>query len=175
MKSLWLFLKEHVTLLTTIWAAATTLYGIFLTRRLLQTKAEPSITYAQINVEPFDLPSFRVFNGSFVAVNSGRKRCNLMWVQVLHESLNFDISNITDQRNRGLTAHDKCKIDEQLPLAINGNKTKRILFAGLHKVATYDELPETLSLKVTFDCRKEPVLLNLIRKLEIKKYGLYQL
>ena len=170
-KSLWPFLREYATLLTAIWAAAATIYGVFLTRKLLRAEVEPGITDAQVTVEPFDLPSFTFFKGSFVAVNSGRRRCNLTSVRVLHESLNFETTDITDQKTRDFTAKDKGTIGKQLPLSINRNKEKRIFFIGSHKVETLEELPETLSLEVTFDCSKEPLLYGMVRKSDTKIYG----
>ncbi|MHC4555854.1 MAG: hypothetical protein ACYTFW_02865 [Planctomycetota bacterium] len=172
-KSLWTILKEHATLISTIWAAIATTYIIFLIRRSLP-KAEPDIKEAQVRIDPCDLPSFRFFKGSFVAINSGRKRCNLIGLRVLHESLKFEISYIVDERRGDLAAHDKDTTSEQLPLLINRNKKKRIFFAGIHEVVTFAELPENLSLEVTFDCRKEPFLYSMVRKLNSKKYVLYQ-
>jgi len=169
-KTLWPLLKQHATLLTTIWVAAAAIYIILLMKRLFRSKAEPDVTYAQVKVEPCDLPSFRYIQGSFVAVNSGRTSCNLMRVQVLHESLNFDISDISDEIREEITLQDRGKIGKKLPLQVNGNKTKRILFIGSHKIETLEEIPENLSLEVTFDCRKEPLIYHMARESGKKTY-----
>jgi hypothetical protein len=97
-----------------------------------------------------------------------------MNLRVLHESLKFEISYIVDERRGDIAAHDKDTTSEQLPLLINRNKKKKIFFAGIHEVVTFEELPETLSLEVTFDCRKEPFLYSMVRKLNSKKYVLHQ-
>ena len=169
-KSLWPLLKQHAIPITAIWAAAAAIYIILLMKKLFRSKAEPDITFTQIKVEPFDLPSYRFIQGSFVAVNSGHKPCNVMRVQVLHESLNFEISDVFDEIREETTLRDRGKIGIQLPLQINGNKTKRIFFIGSHKIETLEELPEELSLEVTFDCRKEPLVHHMTRKSGTKQY-----
>ena len=169
-KSLWPLLKQHAIPITAIWAAAAAIYIILLMKKLFRSKAEPDVTYAQIKVEPFDLPSYRYIQGSFVAVNSGREPCNVMRMQVLHESLNFDISDISDEIREEITLRDRGKIGKQLPLQINGNKTKKIFFIGSHKIETLEELPEELSLEVTFDCRKEPLIHHMARESDKKTY-----
>jgi hypothetical protein len=139
-------------------------------KRLLRSKAEPDITYAHIKVEPCDLPSFRYIQGGFMATNSGHKPCNIMRVHMPDESLNFQISDISDEIRDEITLQNKGKIGMQLPLSIGGNKTKRIFFIGSHKIETLDELPENLSLEVTFDCRKEPFIHRLHRESGTKNY-----
>lgn len=169
-KSLWPLLKQHAIPITAIWAAAAAIYIILLMKKLFRSKAEPDITYTQIKIEPFDLPSFRFIQGSFVAVNSGHKPCNVMRVQVLHESLIFEISDIFEEIREEITLRDRGKIGIQLPLQINGNKTSKIFFIGSHKIETFEELPEKLSLEVTFDCRKEPFIHHMTRESGTKKY-----
>ena len=169
-KSLWPLLKQHAIPITAIWAAAAAIYIILLMKKLFRSKAEPDITYTQIKIEPFDLPSYRFIQGSFVAVNSGHKPCNVMRVRVLHESLNFEISDIFDEIREDIALRDRGKIGIQLPLQINGNKTKRIFFIGSHKIETLEELPEELSLEVTFDCRKEPIVHHMTHESGTKKY-----
>jgi hypothetical protein len=169
-KTLWPLLKQNAALIATIWAAAAAIYIILLIKRLFRSKAEPDITYAQIKIEPFDLSSFRYIQGSFVAVNSGRTPCNVMRIQVLHESLNFDISDIYDEIREDNALRDKGKIGKQLPLQIIGNKTKKIFFIGSHKIETLEELPEELSLEVTFDCREEPLIHHMARESGKKTY-----
>ncbi|MHC4323511.1 MAG: hypothetical protein ACYSUX_04475 [Planctomycetota bacterium] len=146
------------------------IYIIFKTKKLFRTKAEPDITFVQIKIEPFDLPSFRFIQGSFVAVNSGQKPCNVTNVQVLHESLNFDISDISDEIRDEITVRDKGKLGNKIPLEINSNKTKKIIFIGSHKIETLEELPEEVSLEVTFDCRKEPLVYHMKRASGLKTY-----
>ena len=169
-KSLWPLLKQYAIPLTAIWVAAATIYIIFKIKRLFRSKAEPDITYAQIKIEPFDLPSYRYIQGSFIAVNSGRTPCNVTLVQVLHESLNFEISDIFDETREENPLRDRGKIGIQLPMQINGNKTKQIFFIGSHKIETLEELPEKLSLEVTFDCRKEPLVHHMTRESGTKQY-----
>jgi len=171
-KFFWHLLKEHATLLITLWASAATAFGLFLIRKLLQGKAKPNVTDAQIRIDPCDLPPFRFFTGSLVVVNDGHKRCNLTGVQLLHESLNFEISDITDLRQKDLTAPDRGTVGVQLPLSIRGNEKKKIFFFGFHQVGTLKELPETLSLEVTFNCRREPFLYGMVREPDTKTYGL---
>jgi len=93
-----------------------------------------------------------------------------MRVQVLHESLNFEISDIYDEIREENPLRDRGKIGIQLPLKINGNKTKQIFFIGSHKIETLEELPEELSLEVTFDCRKEPLIHHMARESDKKTY-----
>jgi hypothetical protein len=172
-KSLWPFLKERAAPLTAIAAAAAVIYVVLLTRRSLRSKAKPGITDARAKANPGDLPSFRFLKGSFVAVNSGGKHCDLMRVRLLHENFNFEISDITDERTEDIAPHEKDKIGEQLPLSVNRNKTTRVFFFGLHDVETLAELPETLSLELTFDCSKEPLLYSLVRDSDTNRYALY--
>ena len=169
-KSLWPLLKQHAIPLIIVFSATAGIYIILLIKRLLRSKAEPDVTYAQIEVEPCDLPSFRYIQGSLVAVNSGKKPCSLMQLQVLHDNLIFKISDISDETREGTTLQNKGKIDIQLPLLINGNKTKKFLFIGSHKIETLEELPENLYLEVTFDCRKEPLVYRMAHKSGTKNY-----
>jgi hypothetical protein len=171
-KSLWPLLKQHVIPLTIICLAVVAIYVILLMRKLFQSKAEPDITYAHIKVEPCDLPSFRYIQGSFVAVNSGHKPCKIMRIQVLHESLNFELSDISDEIREEITLQERGKIGLKLPLVIYGNKTKRFSFFGSHKIETLEELPDNLSLEVTFDCRKDPFVHRLNRESVTKNYTL---
>jgi hypothetical protein len=95
-------------------------------------------------------------------------------VQLLHESLNFETNYVIDESKRDLTGQDQSKIDEQFPLPINKNKKKRFFFTGSHEVETLEKLPQTLSLQVTFDCRKKPLLYSMEREFNTKKYVLHQ-
>lgn len=169
-KSLWPLLKLYAIPIAAIWAAVATIYIIFKIKKLFRSKAEPDITYAQIKIEPFDLPSYRYIQGSFIAVNSGHQPCNVMRVQVLHESLNFEISDMSDKVREEINPRDRSKIGIKLPLQIKGNKTSQIFFIGSHKIETLEELPEKLSLEVTFDCRKEPFIHQMTRKTGTKTY-----
>ena len=169
-KSLWPLLKQYAIPITAIWVAAATIYIIFKIKKLFRSKAEPDITYTQIKIEPCDLPSYRFIQGSFVAVNSGHKPCNIMHVQVLHESQHFEISDVFDEIREDNALRDRGKIGIKLPLQINGNKTKQIFFIGSHKLEILEELPEELSLEVTFDCRKEPLVHHLTRESGKKTY-----
>jgi len=89
---------------------------------------------------------------------------------VLHESLNFEISDISDEIREEIALRDRGKIGIHLPLQINGNKTSKIFFIGSHKIETLEELPEKLSLEVTFDCRKEPFVHLMKRESDTKTY-----
>jgi hypothetical protein len=169
-KSLWPLLKQHAIPIAAIWAAVAAIYIIFKIKKLFRSKAEPDITYAQIKIEPFDLPSFRFIQGSFIAVNSGHQPCNVLRVRVLHESLNFEITDISDEIRDQINPREKGKIGIQLPLQINGNKTSKIFFIGSHKIETLEKLPENLSLEVTFDCRKEPFVHLMTREADKKTY-----
>ena len=93
-----------------------------------------------------------------------------MRVQVLHESLSFEISDVFDEIREETPLRDGGKIGIQLPLQINGNKTKNIFFIGSHKIETLEELPEELSLEVSFDCKKEPRVKHLTRESGTKTY-----
>ena len=93
-----------------------------------------------------------------------------MRVQVLHESLNFQISDISDEIREEIPLQNKGKIGMQLPFSINSNKTKRIFFIGSHTIETLEELPENLSLEITFDCRKEPIVHYLAHESGSKNY-----
>jgi hypothetical protein len=169
-KSLWPLLKQHAIPITAFWAAVAAIYIIFKMKKLFRTKAEPDITHAQIKIEPFDLPSFRYIQGSFIAVNSGHHPCNVMRVQVLHESLTLEISDISDEVREDINPRNRSKIGIQLPLQIKGNKTSQIFFIGSHTIETLEALPEKLSLEVTFDCRKEPLIHNMTREPDAKTY-----
>jgi len=169
-KSFWPLLKQHAIPITAFWIVVAAIYIIFKIKKLFRSKAEPDITYAQIKIEPFDLPSFRYIQGSLIVVNSGHQPCNVTRVRVLHESLSFEISDITDQTIEQINPRERGKIGIQLPLHINGNKTSKIFFIGSHKIETIEELPEKLSLEVTFDCMKEPFIHHLTRESSTKTY-----
>jgi hypothetical protein len=163
-------LKQHAIPITAFWAAAAIIYIIFKIKKLFRSKAEPEVTYAQIKIEPFDLPSFRYIQGSFIVVNSGHQPCNVTRVRIQHESLSFEISDITGETREPINPRNRGKIGIQLPLQINGNKTSKIFFLGSHKIETLEELPEKLSLEVAFDCRKEPFTYHMTRESGMKTY-----
>jgi len=169
-KFLWPPLKHYTIPLTAIWAAAAAIYIILLMKRSLRSNAEPDITFARIKIEPCDLPSFRYIQGSFIATNSGHKPYNITQVQVLHESLNFQISDISDEIREEITLQERGKIGIKLPSLIKGNKTKKFFFMGSHKIETLEELPENISLKVTFDCKTEPFIHRIVREPGTKNY-----
>lgn len=135
--------------------------------------AKPSVTNSLLWIDPGDLPSFRSFNGSFVAVNRGFKSCNLTNVQILHESLTFKIYYVVEEKNRDLKPKDEDATRVQLPMAISRNKEIKILITGSHDVETLKELPQSVSLKVTFDCRKEPLMYSMVRETGTRKYLLH--
>ncbi len=163
MKTLWPFAQEHAAILIPALAILLVVL-LFLIRRL--SRSLPSIFDSQIRIDPCDLPPCRFFTGSIVAINRGRRRCNLLDVQLVHESLKFEISDVTDQRNSELTAPERGIAGIQLPVSIKGKEGKKIFFFGYHRIATMQELPETLSLKVTFDRRKRTYLYSLVRALD---------
>lgn len=163
-------LKQHAIPIAAIWAAVAAIYIIFKIKRLFRTKAEPDITYAQIKIEPFDLPSYRFVQGSFIAVNSGHQPCNVTHVRVLHENLNFEITDISDETRDHINPREKGKIGIQLPMEIKSNTTSKIFFIGSHKIENLEELPEKLSLEVTFDCKKEPLVHIMTRETGKKSY-----
>ncbi|MEA3227149.1 MAG: hypothetical protein U9Q07_14465 [Planctomycetota bacterium] len=167
METLRPFVQEHAIVLSAILAA---LLVLFLILKLFRSK--PGIADFQVRVDPCDLPPCRFFTGNIVATNRGRKRCNLVNVQLLHESLKFEISDITDRREKELTAPDRGIVGIQLPVSIKAKEEKKIFFFGYHRLATLEELPETLSLKITFNGRKRTYLYSLARALETT-YCLY--
>jgi len=169
-KSLWPLLKQYAIPLIVIWLAAAAIYIVLLIKRLLRTRAEPDITHAHLKLEPCDLPSFRYIQGNFLVTNSGHKPCSLMRVQLLHESMTFDITDISDEIKEDINFQDRGKTGVKLPITINGNKTRRVFFVGSHKIETLEELPDKLSLELTFDCRQEPVTYHLRRESNTKNY-----
>ena len=169
-KSLWPLLKQYTIPITSFWVAIAAIYIIFKIKKLFRSKAEADITYAQIKIEPFDLPSFRYIQGCFIAVNSGHQPCNVKQVQVLHENLNFEITDISDEVMDQINPREKGKIGIQLPLQIKGNKTSKIFFLGSHKIETLEELPEKISLEVTFDYIKEPLIQSMKHESGKKTY-----
>lgn len=164
---------QHATLLIIVVALIAAVALVLFIRCLLQAAPRPTITEARIRVDSQDLPSFRRFRGSLIAANSGGKQCHMTTVQVLHENLRFQISDIADQPKTDLSLRGKGTIGIQLPSSIKNGREKTIFFLGSHNVETYEALPESLSLEVCFDCRKEPLRYNLVRKYEVKAYGLY--
>ncbi|MHC4436473.1 MAG: hypothetical protein ACYS3S_03880 [Planctomycetota bacterium] len=89
---------------------------------------------------------------------------------MLHESLTFEISDISDEIREDINPRDRGKIGIELPLQIKGNKTSQIFFIGSHTIETLEKLPEKLSLEVTFDCRKEPLIHHMTRESDTKTY-----
>ena len=156
------FLEEHAKVLGAILALLVLIF--ILKRKLL--KSIPSIIEGQVRIEPCDLPLCRFFTGTIVGSNMGRKRCSLLNLQLLHDRHKFEMSDITDQRDKELTAPERGTIGIRLPVQITAKTKKTIYFFGYHRIAKIEELPETLSLKVTFDGRKKTFLHNLVRVLD---------
>jgi hypothetical protein len=163
MRTFWPFVQEHAAILIAVLAALLVLL-VLLVRRL--SRSRPAVVDSRIRIDPCDLPPCRFFTGSIVAVNNGRRRCNLLSLQLLHKKLKFEISDVTERRQNELTAPDRGIYGIQLPISIKGKQAKRIFFFGYHRIATVKELPETMSLKVTFGRRKRTYLYGLVRALE---------
>jgi hypothetical protein len=168
---LWSFLRESGTMLAVIWAAATAIYAVFLVRNVLRPKARPGIVNARITVDPGDLPSFRFFQGSFVATNTGGRHCELTAVRLGRENLNFDVTNVTDKDPEDIVGQQTGTGSDELPLSIMKNKATKIFFLGAHQIATIEKLPETLTLEVTFDCGKKPLACGMVHEPGTKKYS----
>jgi len=159
-------LQEHTTVLGAILAAlAALLILIFILKRKL-VKSIPGIVDGRVRIEPCDLPPCRFFTGTIVGLNRGRKCCNLLSLQLLHERLKFEISDITYRREKELAAPDRGTIGIQLPMQFKAKEEKKIYFFGYHRIAKIEELPETLSLKVAFNGRKKTFLYSLVRVLD---------
>jgi len=156
-------LEEHAKVLGAILAALLIL--IFVLKRKL-SKSIPYIAEGQVRIGPCDLPPCRFFTGTVVGLNKGRKHCSLINLQLLHEHHKFELSDITDRRDKEFTAPERGTIGIQLPVEIKAKAKKNIYFFGYHRIAKVEDLPETLFLKVTFNGRKKTFLYNLVRVLE---------
>jgi hypothetical protein len=155
-------LEEHAKVLGAILAALLIL--IFILKRKL-SKSIPYIAEGQVRIDPCDLSPCRFFTGMVVGSNKGRKHCILMNLQLLHEHHKFELSDITDRRDKEFTAPERGTVGIRLPVEIKAKAKKNIYFFGYHRIAKIEELPETLSLKVTFNGRKKTFLYNLVRVL----------
>jgi hypothetical protein len=51
-------------------------------------------------------------------------------------------------------------------VTIMAKEKKKIFFFGYHRIGKMEELPESLSIKVTFDNRKNTFLYSLVRVLD---------
>lgn len=156
-------LEEHAKVLGAILAALLIL--IFILKRKL-SKSIPRIVEGQVRIEPCDLPPCRFYTGTIVGLNRGRKRCSLLNLQLLHERHKFEMSDVTDRRDKELTAPERGTIGIRFPVQIKAKTKKSIYFFGYHRIARIEELPETLSLKVTFGGRKKTFLYNFVRVLD---------
>jgi hypothetical protein len=156
-------LEEHAKVLGAILAALFILI-FFLKRKL--SKSIPYIAEGQVRIEPCDLPPCRFFTGMIVGSNKGRTRCRLMDLQLLHDHQKFEFSDITDRRDKEFTAPERGTVGIRLPVEIRAKSKKNIYFFGYHRIAKIEDLPETLSLKVTFGGRKKAFLYNIVRVLD---------
>jgi len=145
----------------------------FIAGLFLRSSALPRITEARIRVDPFDLPSFRWFRGSLVAANSGHRRCLVTYLRVQEEKRQFQINNVAEKSEMDMTLWIKGHIRSLLPSPVEAGESRTFFFGGLHEVETLDELPESLSIEVSFDCRQEPLRCTLTRNAEVEDYGLY--
>lgn len=145
----------------------------FLVGLFLRSAALPRITEARIRVDPFDLPSFRWFRGSVVAANNGHRRCLITYLRVQDEKRQFQINNVAEKSEMDMTLWIKGRIRSLLPSPVEAGDSRTLFFGGIHEVETLDELPETMSLEVSFDCRQEPLRCTLTRNVDVEAYGLY--
>jgi len=145
----------------------------FLAGLFLRSAALPRITEARIRVDPFDLPSFRWFRGSLVVANNGHRRCLVTYLRVQDEKRQFQINNVAEKSEMDMTLWIKGHIRSLLPSPIDAGESRTLFFGGIHEVESLDELPETLSLEVSFDCRQEPLQCTLTRNADVEPYGLY--
>jgi len=167
-----LFSDYVIPLGITLWARANVCVRI-MAGWVLRSAALPRITEARIRVDPFDLASFRWFRGSLVAANNGHRRCLVTYLRVRDEKRQFQINNVAEKSEMDMTLWIKGRIRSLLPSPVEAGETKTLFFGGLHEVEALEELPETLSLEVSFDCTQEPLRCTLTRSSEVEDYGLY--
>ncbi len=165
--------SQYATLLIIVLAPASIVGVALLTKWLLRVGPRPMITEARIRVDPFDLPSGRRFRGSLVVANSGGKRCRLTAVQLLHQNMRFQISDIAAQVKVEMTRQYSGAVRIQLPSVIKAGRQETICFRGLHEVESFEALPESVVLEVAFNCEKKPIQYSLVHRLEVRTYGLY--
>jgi len=123
----------------------------WLTKKILRSKAKPSIADAKITVNTSEFAPYNVAAVSFVAANRGSKPCNLRSVQVLAPDLTFSVVAVTDERV--LETTDLGKISGKLPMLIDGCKEKTVSFRAEHNIKGRKALPQTLVVEVKFDCK----------------------
>lgn len=145
----------------------------FLAGWFFRSAALPSIIEARIRVDPFDLSSFRWFRGSLIAVNNGCRRCLITYLSVRNEKRKFQINDVADKSEMDMTLWIKGRIRSLLPSPVEAGESRTFFFGGLHEVETLEDLPQTLSLEVSFDCMQEPLRCTLTRNTEVDSYGLY--
>lgn len=165
MRELWPLIKEHATVVCAILAGLVALVLLLALKRKL-FRSSPGIADCQIRIDPCDLSPCRFFAGSIVAANSGRKFCTLLSVQLTHERLKFEFSDITAHRNKEFAAPERGTVGIRLPVLIKAKEKKTIFFFGYHRIASVEELPENLFLDVVFGRRKVSQRYNLARALE---------
>lgn len=162
-RTLWPFLEDRPAVLGAILVVLLLLILILMMKL---KRSMPRIADGQVRVEPCDLPPCRFFTGTIVGSNRGRKNCSLQNLQLLHRHFKFEISDITDRRDKELTAPERGVIGIRLPIKFRAKEEKKIHFFGYHRIAKAEELPDNLSLKVTFNGRKKTLLYSLVRVLD---------
>ena len=160
-RTLWPFLKDNPAVLGAILVV---LLLLILRRKL--TRSVPRIADCQVRVEPCDLPPCRFFTGTIVASNKGSKSYSLQNLKLSHGHYNFEISDITDRRNKEITPPERGVIGIKLPIKFRAREKREIYFFGYHRIAKTEELPEKLSLIVTFSGRRNAFLYSLVRVLD---------
>jgi len=95
------------------------------------------------------------------------------YLRVRDEKRQFQINNVAEKSEMDMTLWIKGRIRSLLPSPVEAGETRTLFFGGLHEVETLEELPESLSLEVSFDCRQEPLQCTLTRNAEVDAYGLY--
>lgn len=158
--SVWPFLKEHPV--GTVFMAILTAW---LTKKILRSKAKPSIADTKITVNTSDFGPYNAAAASFVAVNRGSKPCNLRSVQVLATDLTFRVVAVTDERV--LQPTDLGRISGKLPMSIDECKEKTVSFRAEHNIKGRNALPQTLVVEVKFDCKTIRQRLNRVGNTDV--------
>ena len=155
-----------------LWAKVNVCLSV-LAKWFLESTAVPDITEARIRVDPFDLPSFRWFRGSLIASNNGARRCIVTYLRVRNDKRQFQINTVAEQSEMDMTLWIKGRIKSILPSPVEAGESRTFFFGGIHEVERLEDLPETLWLEVSFDCRKEPIRCKLTLNSQVDSYGLY--
>ena len=141
--------------------------------KTLYPKAKPRLEKTRVSLS-IHVPNTRTCSGELLVCNSGPKPCSITDIVLKSDNIDLPKYNLVavNQRPRpGSMVGDGNT--QKLPLIVEPYIQKQVFFRTVEAEGIYsrDKLPATVTLAVSFDCKKEPICKALYREGNTSHYS----